>query len=90
MQELGCAGEVLLQPDEDDYDKYEMQIRVQFRSNRPMSTLNPAMQSGGERSVSTMLYLIALQDLTDVRCLRIESSSLCLTLSLTVVSVSIG
>jgi len=61
--EIGCAGEVELIQNE-DYDKYAIQIRVKFRENQPMSALNAQTQSGGERSVSTMLYLISLQDLT--------------------------
>jgi len=37
---------------------------VKFRSEDNLHTLNTHLQSGGERSVSTMLYLISLQDIT--------------------------
>jgi len=37
---------------------------VRFRDDDTLHTLNAHLQSGGERSVSTILYLIALQDLT--------------------------
>lgn len=35
--------------------------RVQFRAHEDMQLLSGTRQSGGERSVSTILYLIALQ-----------------------------
>ena len=65
MAEIGCAGEVSLQPHPDDFAKYEMSIKVKFRDHAPLTQLSDSRQSGGERSVSTMLYLIALQDLTN-------------------------
>jgi structural maintenance of chromosomes protein 5 len=64
MKELGCAGEVALEPDA-DYDKYELQIRVTFRNKLALQKLSANVQSGGERSVSTMLFLISMQDLAD-------------------------
>ncbi|KAM5261466.1 structural maintenance of chromosomes protein 5 isoform 4-T4 [Hipposideros larvatus] len=51
---------------QEDYDKYGIQIRVKFRSSTQLHELTPHHQSGGERSVSTMLYLMALQELN--RC----------------------
>jgi chromosome segregation ATPase len=65
MAQIGCSGEVVLATDHDDYAKYEMQIKVKFRENVRLQVLSAHVQSGGERSVATMLYLIALQDLTD-------------------------
>jgi chromosome segregation ATPase len=63
---IGCAGEVKLTEAGDDYAAYSVNIMVKFRANEQMRQLTASYQSGGERSVSTMLYLIALQDLT--RC----------------------
>ncbi|KAM5261463.1 structural maintenance of chromosomes protein 5 isoform 1-T1 [Hipposideros larvatus] len=64
---MQCAGEVVLHiENEEDYDKYGIQIRVKFRSSTQLHELTPHHQSGGERSVSTMLYLMALQELN--RC----------------------
>jgi chromosome segregation ATPase len=57
-----CSGEVVLMPDVNDFRKYAIDIRVRFRDNQPMQSLSPTHQSGGERSVSTMLYLIALHE----------------------------
>ncbi|XP_047623713.1 structural maintenance of chromosomes protein 5 isoform X2 [Phacochoerus africanus] len=64
---MQCAGEVDLHTEnEEDYDKYGIRIRVKFRTNTQLQELTPHHQSGGERSVSTMLYLMALQELN--RC----------------------
>ncbi|KAM7092874.1 structural maintenance of chromosomes protein 5 isoform 2-T2 [Molossus nigricans] len=64
---MQCAGEVDLHiENEEDYDKYGIRIRVKFRSSTQLHELTPHHQSGGERSVSTMLYLMALQELN--RC----------------------
>lgn len=63
FDEIGCVGEVGLDRNE-DYDKYGIQIKVKFRNEDSLHALNSHLQSGGERSVSTMLYLISLQDIT--------------------------
>uniref|UniRef100_A0A6Q2ZLC0 Structural maintenance of chromosomes protein 5 n=1 Tax=Esox lucius TaxID=8010 RepID=A0A6Q2ZLC0_ESOLU len=64
---MQCAGEVDLHSEnEEEYDKYGIRIRVKFRSNTQLHELTAHHQSGGERSVSTMLYLMALQELN--RC----------------------
>jgi hypothetical protein len=39
-------------------------IRVKFRENEELQLLTGTRQSGGERSVSTILYLLALQGVT--------------------------
>ena len=57
---MNCAGEVSLEENE-DFAKYGILIRVKFRDNEELQALNAQRQSGGERSVSTMLYLLALQ-----------------------------
>ncbi|XP_041112352.1 structural maintenance of chromosomes protein 5-like [Polyodon spathula] len=48
---------------QEEYDKYGIHIRVKFRSSTQLHELTPYHQSGGERSVSTMLYLMSLQEL---------------------------
>ncbi|XP_064460877.1 structural maintenance of chromosomes protein 5-like [Ornithodoros turicata] len=69
---LGCAGEVSLYRGErpDKYDQYGVCIRVKFRDHEALTELSAAHQSGGERSVATVLYMMALQELTSVpfRC----------------------
>ncbi|RXN36310.1 structural maintenance of chromosomes 5 [Labeo rohita] len=67
FRSMQCAGEVDLHSEnEEEYDKYGIRIRVKFRSSTQLHELTPHHQSGGERSVSTMLYLMALQELN--RC----------------------
>ncbi|KFO70159.1 Structural maintenance of chromosomes protein 5, partial [Cuculus canorus] len=64
---MQCVGEVDLHVEnEDEYDKYGIRIRVKFHSTSELHELTPYHQSGGEKSVSTMLYLMALQELN--RC----------------------
>jgi hypothetical protein len=41
-----------------------MQMRVGFRLETGLVDLNGRSQSGGERAVSTIMYLMAMQDLT--------------------------
>jgi len=41
-----------------------VRIRVKFRDTEQLAELTPYQQSGGERSVSTVLYMISLQELT--------------------------
>ncbi len=60
---IGISGEVSLSEDEVDYDKWAIQIKVKFRDNEQLALLNANRQSGGERSVTTMLYLLSLQAL---------------------------
>ena len=60
---MKCAGEVILSEHE-DYDKWGIDIRVQFRNSDDMQRLTSSYQSGGEKAVSTILYLLSLQGLT--------------------------
>ncbi|MCJ1266256.1 Structural maintenance of chromosomes protein 5 [Lobaria immixta] len=64
MQQISCAGEVAVFKDEDDFDQWAIQIRVKFRESEPLTTLDSHRQSGGERAVSTIFYLMSLQSLT--------------------------
>ncbi|CAO2651146.1 Nn.00g094430.m01.CDS01 [Neocucurbitaria sp. VM-36] len=63
FQQIGCAGEVTVYKDEEDFDNWSIQISVRFREGETLSVLNSHRQSGGERAVSTIFYLMALQDL---------------------------
>ncbi|KAL9099330.1 MAG: hypothetical protein Q9163_005158 [Psora crenata] len=63
MEQISCAGEVGIWKDE-DFDQWAIQIRVKFRENEPLVTLTSHRQSGGERAVSTIFYLMSLQSLT--------------------------
>ncbi|EME49224.1 hypothetical protein DOTSEDRAFT_84658 [Dothistroma septosporum NZE10] len=62
FERIQCAGEVDVHKD-DDFEQWEIQIKVKFRENEQLSVLNSHRQSGGERAVSTIFYLMALQSL---------------------------
>ncbi|RHZ49550.1 DNA repair ATPase SMC5 [Aspergillus thermomutatus] len=72
---IGCAGQVTLDKAEDEegpdgepggsnFDQWSIQIQVKFRENENLSVLDSHRQSGGERAVSTIFYLMALQSLS--------------------------
>lgn len=63
MQKIRCRGEIRLIKTP-DYEHWEIQILVSFREAKELSLLDSKVQSGGEKSVSTMLYLISMHDLT--------------------------
>jgi len=62
MKKLDCSGECKLTTDV-DYDKWGIEILVKFRNAEKMQVLTRQRQSGGERAVSTILYLMSLQDI---------------------------
>lgn len=69
--DLGYAGEVRLsRGDENDYKSYGVAIKVRFRDGEDWSELAKGRQSGGEMSVTTAVYMLALQEMTTVpfRC----------------------
>jgi len=79
MQELGCAGEIHLtkgnhsarkktreeseSSEKANFKDWGIEIRVKFREKATLQVLSAQVQSGGERSVSTIMYLMALQEL---------------------------
>ncbi|ONI20553.1 hypothetical protein PRUPE_2G022000 [Prunus persica] len=65
FKEMAVAGEVSLDEHEMDFDQFGILIKVKFRQAGQLQVLSAHHQSGGERSVSTILYLVSLQDLTN-------------------------
>ncbi|XP_058105367.1 structural maintenance of chromosomes protein 5 isoform X2 [Magnolia sinica] len=65
FREMAVAGEVSLDEQDMDFDRFGILIRVKFRESGLLQVLSAHHQSGGERSVSTILYLVSLQDLTN-------------------------
>ncbi|EER29889.1 SMC family, C-terminal domain containing protein [Coccidioides posadasii C735 delta SOWgp] len=73
---IGCAGQVGIDkaediPDENgrlgdsnNFDQWAIRIQVKFRENESLAVLDSHRQSGGERAVSTIFYLMALQSLS--------------------------
>lgn len=47
-----------------------IKLLVKFREGQPLKELTAQVQSGGERSVATILFMLALQELSRVpfRC----------------------
>lgn len=73
MQKLCYDGQVKLdfnpaQPE--NFTHYGIMILVKYRDNEQLIPLSSTRQSGGERSVATMIYMLALQSKTTVpfRC----------------------
>ncbi|KAG9231796.1 P-loop containing nucleoside triphosphate hydrolase protein [Amylocarpus encephaloides] len=62
FEQIGCAGEVGIHK-EDDFENWAIEIKVKFRENETLQILDSHRQSGGERSVSTIFYLMSLQSL---------------------------
>lgn len=70
---IGCAGQVSVDKNEgagndvgpgSDFDQWSIRIQVKFREHEELSILDSHRQSGGERAVSTIFYLMALQSLS--------------------------
>jgi len=72
MDDMNFAGEVQLKKGETDLDfkNYGLEIKVKFHDKDKLQALSSSIQSGGEKSVTTALYMMALQDMTQVpfRC----------------------
>lgn len=73
MQKLSYGGQVKLdfdQAEPDNFSAYGISILVKYRDNDILIPLSATRQSGGERSVATMIYMLALQTKTTVpfRC----------------------
>ena len=64
MQQINCAGQVSIYKADNEFDDWAIQIQVKFRESEPLSQLDAHRQSGGERAVSTIFYLMSLQSLT--------------------------
>ncbi|KAH9819762.1 putative ABC/SMC5 protein [Teratosphaeria destructans] len=62
FSQIQCAGEVAVHKDE-DFEQWAIQIKVKFREHEPLTILDSHRQSGGERAVSTIFYLMALQSM---------------------------
>ncbi|KAM0260619.1 hypothetical protein ACHAQJ_002681 [Trichoderma viride] len=62
FEQISCAGEVRVDKNE-DFDQWALDIMVKFRENESLQQLNAHRQSGGERAVSTIFFLMALQSM---------------------------
>ncbi|KAF5338055.1 hypothetical protein D9758_014238 [Tetrapyrgos nigripes] len=58
---IGCAGEIHIREHE-EYEKWAIDILVKFRDEEKLQLLTGQRQSGGERSLTTILYLMSLTE----------------------------
>ncbi|EGX94858.1 structural maintenance of chromosome complex subunit SmcA [Cordyceps militaris CM01] len=62
FEQISCSGEVRIHKDE-DFEQWALNIMVRFRETETLQQLTAHRQSGGERAVSTIFFLMALQSL---------------------------
>ncbi|KAM0751655.1 P-loop containing nucleoside triphosphate hydrolase protein [Meredithblackwellia eburnea MCA 4105] len=62
FERLGLLGEIRIAQDP-DYEKWGIEILVSFRDGEPLQVLTAQRQSGGERALTTVMYLMALASL---------------------------
>ena len=72
FEKIKCAGEVVINKTSgniDDspleYSNWGIDLKVKFRDNEELAALTAQRQSGGERSVSIIMYLMALQSFSE-------------------------
>ncbi|KAG8927168.1 Structural maintenance of chromosomes protein 5 [Tulasnella sp. 418] len=58
---IGCAGEIQIGKKE-SYKEWTIEILVKFREDEKLQLLTGQRQSGGERSLTTMMYLMSLTE----------------------------
>uniref|UniRef100_A0A146MAL0 Structural maintenance of chromosomes protein 5 n=3 Tax=Lygus hesperus TaxID=30085 RepID=A0A146MAL0_LYGHE len=65
---LGCAGtvELDLTDNVEAVENYGLNVKVKFRNEGSLQALDPFTQSGGERSLSTAIFLLSLQSVINV------------------------
>ncbi|KAL1408377.1 Structural maintenance of chromosomes protein 5 [Vanrija albida] len=64
FQALGCTGEVRMNRVEGDYSEWGIQILVSYRDEQELEVLTASRQSGGERSLATVTYLMSLGEMS--------------------------
>lgn len=63
FQKMGCSGEVRVNRVEGRYDEWGIEILVSYRDDEPLAVLTANRQSGGERSLATVTYLMSLTEM---------------------------
>lgn len=62
MANINCKGCVEL-INRDNFNNIGLDIKVSFRKDQDVQSLNGMVQSGGEKSLSTILFLLSLQEM---------------------------
>nr|DBA11453.1 TPA_inf: SMC5 [Moesziomyces aphidis] len=60
---MGLAGELRIVED-GDFEKWKLEIMVKFRNAEELAPLSAQHQSGGERTLSTIMYIMSLLQLS--------------------------
>ncbi|KAG0148020.1 hypothetical protein CROQUDRAFT_670156 [Cronartium quercuum f. sp. fusiforme G11] len=63
FREMGCLGHVVIKEDV-DFAKWGIDVLLSFRDNAPLTPLTEQAQSGGERSLATIMFLMSLAEIT--------------------------
>lgn len=66
MARIACKGNITFSGDEGDPKMWGIAVRVAFRGSNEPTQLSKTSHSGGECAVSTMLVLLAMQDVTSL------------------------
>jgi len=61
FDEIGCAGEIRI-AEHESYSNWAIEIYVKFREKEELQLLTGHRQSGGERSLTTIMYIMALAE----------------------------
>ncbi|KAL1117162.1 hypothetical protein AAG570_004489 [Ranatra chinensis] len=72
FQTMRCVGVVELDKGtkEEEFENYGLSIKVKFRDEQKLQQLDSCVQSGGERALTTAVFMLSLQGITNVpfRC----------------------
>ncbi|GFE54416.1 SMC N terminal domain-containing protein [Babesia ovis] len=60
----GAGGQIRLEATMDNIKEAKVMVLVKFHADRDLLPLSASYQSGGERGVTTMVYILAVQHLT--------------------------
>ncbi|CDS01233.1 hypothetical protein, partial [Sporisorium scitamineum] len=63
FDDMGLAGELRIVEDA-DFEKWKLEIMVKFRNAEELAPLSAQHQSGGERTLSTIMYIMSLLQLS--------------------------
>eukprot|EP00917_Polyrhabdina_sp_WS-2016_P016371 GHVP01035424.1.p1 GENE.GHVP01035424.1~~GHVP01035424.1.p1 ORF type:complete len:1054 (+),score=253.10 GHVP01035424.1:263-3424(+) len=63
FEDIGFVGQVVLEKNKEAFSNWGIEIKVKFRNAEKLHSLNINRQSGGERSLTTITYLLAMHEM---------------------------
>ncbi|GMK53640.1 hypothetical protein CspeluHIS016_0102260 [Cutaneotrichosporon spelunceum] len=63
FERIGCTGEVRVSRVQGNYAEWGIEILVSYRDGQDLEVLTASRQSGGERSLATVTYLMSLSEM---------------------------